>query len=230
MVEISEVVEEDPQPAAPAAASTSSNNNAADARAEERLSDADEIEAAMGSITRPSARLHLENLITKLRKEGKALQRVAASKAAASVSSDAEMEDESEKPSSVPQAAAQLKDPPVPKRSPATPPVISTNKYQSFPTYYFDAGSYNSPTVSVYVPLDGIGSHDKSKISCDFTSTSFDLIVRDKSLKRTVPITQTGGQRGIILFLTINAAYLLSINSKRVTNTGLEAIYIRALI
>jgi len=174
MVEISEVVEEEPQPVA--AASPAASTNAADSRSKERLDDADEIEAALAHITRPSARLHLENLITKLRKEGKALRRVAASKAG--VSSDgADAEAPTAKP--IPQAAAPLKDPPVPKHTPAKAPLVSSNKYQTFPTYYFDAGKYDSPTVSVYVPLDGIGTHDKSKISCNFTSGSFDLIVSD---------------------------------------------------
>jgi calcyclin binding protein len=64
----------------------------------------------------------------------------------------------------------------------STTTATSTNvnkKYQSFPTHYFDCGEYNSPTVTVYIPLNDIGSHDKSKISCEFTSTSFDLIVTD---------------------------------------------------
>ena len=177
MVEISEIVEEEPQPVAAAAPSASAN--AADSRSKERLDDADEIEAALAHITRPSARLHLENLITKLRKEGKALQRVAASKAG--VSSDGAGAEAAAKPIPQPQAAAHLplKDPPVPKHTPAKAPTISSNKYQTFPTYYFDAGKYGSPTVSVYVPLDGIGTHDKSKISCSFTNGSFDLIVSD---------------------------------------------------
>ena len=52
-------------------------------------------------------------------------------------------------------------------------------KYRNFPTVQFDAGGYNSPTVTVYLPLDGIGKHDRTKISCQFTSGSFDLIVSD---------------------------------------------------
>mmetsp|Transcript_17730 Transcript_17730/g.31754 ORF Transcript_17730/g.31754 Transcript_17730/m.31754 type:complete len:318 (-) Transcript_17730:129-1082(-) len=180
MVEISEVVEEETlQPT-----TTTPDNNGAESRSTERLSDADEIEAAMSTLTRPSAQLHIQNLITKLRKEGKALQRVAASNAAsnASTTQSATAEEKmDQKDESIPQAAAAA--PPaaaaVPARTPAKAPLITTNKYQSFPTYYFDAGKYNSPTVSVYVPLENIGSHDKSKISCHFTSGSFDLIVND---------------------------------------------------
>ena len=34
-------------------------------------------------------------------------------------------------------------------------------------------------STSLYLPLDSIGTHDKSRINCDFTATSFDLIVTD---------------------------------------------------
>ena len=175
MVEISEIIEDEPQ--------TSPANTAADDRATERLSDADEIESLLlPSITRPSAKLHLENLITKLRKEGKALQRVAASQSTASDSTTASSNNTTEVPSDEPKTKVQKVDAPPtpPKHTPVTKPITtSSSKYQSFPTYYFDAGKFQSPTVSVYVPLENIGTHDKSKISCNFTSTSFDLVVTD---------------------------------------------------
>lgn len=171
MVEISEIIEDEtPQ--------TTTTNTVADDRATERLSDADEIESLLVAITRPSAKLHLENLITKLRKEGKALQRVAVSQSSTAASADST----SEVPSDEPKTKVQKVDappPPPPKHTPVTKPIITNSKYQSFPTYYFDAGKFQSPTVSVYVPLDNIGTHDKSKISCNFTSTSFDLVVND---------------------------------------------------
>ena len=175
MVEISEIIEDEPQ--------TSPANTAADDRATERLSDADEIESLLlSNMTRPSAKLHLENLITKLRKEGKALQRVAASQS--STATTAADSSTSEAPSSdEPKTKVQKVDAPPtqpPKHTPVTKPITtSSSKYQSFPTYYFDAGKFQSPTVSVYVPLENIGTHDKSKISCNFTSTSFDLVVTD---------------------------------------------------
>ncbi len=176
MVEISEVIEEETTTPQEVEETTSA---VASSRSQERLSDADEIEAALAHITRPSAQMHLQNLITKLRKEGKALQRVAASTSASTAATES---------STSPAAPAKRAAPPAeiptpPKKSPVTKPIItsSTNKYQTFPTHYFDCGEYNSPLVTVYVPLTGIGSHDKSKISCDFTSTSFDLIVSDFS-------------------------------------------------
>ena len=172
MVEISEIIEDEPQ-------STPANNTAADDRATERLSDADEIESLLVAITRPSAKLHLENLITKLRKEGKALQRVAASQSSSTAT--AASDNTTEAPSDEPKTKVQKVDAPPtpPKHTPVTKPIITNSKYQSFPTYYFDAGKFQSPTVSVYVPLENIGTHDKSKISCNFTSTSFDLVVND---------------------------------------------------
>mmetsp|Transcript_19839 Transcript_19839/g.32573 ORF Transcript_19839/g.32573 Transcript_19839/m.32573 type:complete len:281 (-) Transcript_19839:665-1507(-) len=150
---------------------------------EELLADADEIEAALlAHITRPSAQMHLKNLITKLRKEGKALQRVAAStnnSATATAATTAGSNDSA--PVATTKQPAALSTPIV------TKPIIitssTTNKYQTFPTHYFDCGPYNSPLVTIYIPLPDIGTHDKSKISCHFTSTSFDLIVTDFSNK-----------------------------------------------
>lgn len=151
-------------------------DSAALSRSQERLSDAEEIEAALKHIARPSAKLHVESLIARLRKEGEALARVAAS----SSNKDAM---QVEQPPEEEAAPAPKPEPSIPLRTPAAspPPTLSTSKYRSFPTYYFDAGSYNSPTVSIYIPLDNIGTHDKSKISCQFTSNSFDLIVSDFS-------------------------------------------------
>ena len=174
MVEISEIIEDEPQ------TSPTPANTAADDRATERLSDADEIESLLSNITRPSAKLHLENLITKLRKEGKALQRVAASQSSTAAASDNTTEAPSDEPKTKVQKVAPSPPPTPPKHTPVTKPITtSSSKYQSFPTYYFDAGKFQSPTVSVYVPLDNIGTHDKSKISCNFSSTSFDLVVTD---------------------------------------------------
>jgi calcyclin binding protein len=166
MVEISEVID-----------TPSPEENAVDVRSQERLADADEIESALLShLTRPSAQLHVKNLITKLRKEGKALQRVAVStSAAAGGSSPSDSAKPAVEPVKTAEAAAPTQQT---TRTTTTTPNVN-KKYQSFPTHYFDCGEYNSPTVTVYIPLNDIGSHDKSKISCEFTSTSFDLIVAD---------------------------------------------------
>ena len=188
MAIIEEIMDEDPQAESQKAPENGSNgaanvDNAIDARAQERMCDADEIEAALAHISRPSARLHVQNLITKLRKEGKALQRVAASSCKADAASSMEVDDPTTEPphksSNDINSAFLAQSAPVPTRTPAAVPHVSTSKYQAFPTYFFDAGAYNSPTVSVYVPLEGIGQHDRSKISCTFTPSSFDLVVTD---------------------------------------------------
>ena len=166
------------EPAAPVP--SNGGDDAAESRSEERLRDADEIEKAMESVTRDSARLHLQQLVTKLRKEGQALKRVAASASAAAASSPASPsvgEKAEEAPAAKPAPLPPVADPP--KRAPASVQPPRTAKYQSFPTYQVDMGSYDSPAISVYVPLNGIGKHDKSKITCDLKSTSFDLVVTD---------------------------------------------------
>jgi len=198
MVEISEIIEDD-EPQSPP-----TNNTAADDRATERLSDADEIESLLVAITRPSAKLHLENLITKLRKEGKALQRVAASQSSATAADNT-----TEATSDEPKTKVQKVDAPPtpPKHTPVTKPIITNSKYQSFPTYYFDAGKFQSPTVSVYVPLENIGTHDKSKISCNFTSTSFDLVVND--------LTVGGGMKKSYRLLNDNLEHDIDVDTSK---------------
>ncbi|KAL7448137.1 hypothetical protein ACHAWC_000385, partial [Mediolabrus comicus] len=153
MVEISEVID-----------SPAAEENAVDVRSHERLADADEIESALLShLTRPSAQLHVKNLITKLRKEGKALQRVAVSTSAAASANGGSTSSDSAKPAVKTDEAAAPTQQATRSTANITPNV--NKKYQSFPTHYFDCGEYNSPTVTVYIPLNGIGSHEKSKIS-----------------------------------------------------------------
>lgn len=40
--------------------------------------------------------------------------------------------------------------------------------------FAWDQGGYNSPKVSVYVPLEGVGAA-KERVSCSFTTRGFDL-------------------------------------------------------
>jgi len=73
--------------------------------------------------------------------------------------------------------------PPVPPSSASQVPTYAqtfTDKaFRTIKTYSFDPGEYNSPTVTVYVPMTGVGGIDKSGVSCDFgATTGFDLIVR----------------------------------------------------
>jgi calcyclin binding protein len=141
---------------------------------EERLLDAEEIEKAATSVKRPTARMHLEALAKKLRKESEALKRVEKSREmAGSVGTEEKKEDSSS--SAKPPAAATPR--PV---VPAVPPAVSSSlKYVPIDRFAFDAGGYNAPFVTLYVDLPGVGSIDRDKVSCDFTKSSFDLVVKD---------------------------------------------------
>ena len=175
------------------ASSSTNSTAAAGLRSQERFLDADEIESSLlPHITRPSAKLHLENLIMKLRKEGKALQRVEESTAKANDSSSAAATDDNNDSSTMeleevdgPSTTAT----PAPATTTTTSTAsasnisssqpTSTKKYHPFPSLLFDAGQYNSPYITVYLPLPNIGQHDPAKISVNFTSSSFDIIVSD---------------------------------------------------
>ncbi|KAL3758636.1 hypothetical protein ACHAWU_005222 [Discostella pseudostelligera] len=175
------------------ASSSTNSTAAAGLRSQERFLDADEIESSLlPHITRPSAKLHLENLIMKLRKEGKALQRVEESTAKANDSSSAAATDDNNDSSTMeleevdgPSTTAT----PAPATTKTTSTAsasnisssqpTSTKKYHPFPSLLFDAGQYNSPYITVYLPLPNIGQHDPAKISVNFTSSSFDIIVSD---------------------------------------------------
>lgn len=47
-------------------------------------------------------------------------------------------------------------------------------RYEAFDRFAWDQGGYNSPKVSVYVTLEGVGSA-KDRVSCSFTPRGFDL-------------------------------------------------------
>ena len=168
----------------------------ANARHDDRLADAQELEAALANVKRPGARMHLQTIITKLHKECEALQRFASSDnlASSSPSSSSSLltngngeQQQQQQPTmeDVKSASMGLYEPPtpVPKLAPApnlaSLQISNSVKYKAFPTHMFDAGKYDSAIVTVYVPLDNIGKHDKTKVTCTFTSTSFDLVVLD---------------------------------------------------
>ena len=140
---------------------------------DERLLDAEEIERVAEKCTRPGAKLQLDSLAKKMRKEAAALKRVEQSQAKVSSqpvpaeTSDSSKSEAKEPPKTV--ATAPL---PVPS-------VSSSVKYTTIDRFSFDAGGYDGKFVSIYVPLPGIGTISKEKISCDFTKDSFDLIARD---------------------------------------------------
>lgn len=134
----------------------------------ERFLDAEAIEQAAATMTRPSAKAHLEALAKKLRKESSALKRVEESRAKMEKTSD---EATSEVLSAKPPA-------PVSKAA-AVAPSLPSAKYAPIDRFSFDAGGYNSSHVSLYVPLPSVGSISRDLVSCQFTPTSFDLIVKD---------------------------------------------------
>jgi calcyclin binding protein len=157
---------------------------------EERLLDAQEIEAAAAKLKRPTAKMQLESLAKKLRKESEALKRLEASQAKAKAASkttasapvketdhDDEapiVEDVTNESKAAPALAATK-----PAPSPVVAPTAASARYVPIATFAFDSGKYDSPTVSVYVSMDGVKGIPRENITCDFTPSSFDLIARD---------------------------------------------------
>ena len=171
MVEISEIVDSVPP-------------------SQERMLDAQEIEAAATKLSRPTARMQLESLAKKLRKESEALKRLEASQQQQQPpqnSLKADDEDEemplvedvtADSRPAAPSVPAKASAPPPQK--PAQPPApLSTAKYIPITTFAFDSGKYNSPTITIYVTLEGVKEIPRENITCDFTKTSLDLVVRD---------------------------------------------------
>jgi len=168
---------------------------------EERLLDAQAIEEAAAQMTRITAKLHLEALAKKLRKESDALKRVEKSRAmlakaeaektasAASsggnMESIASMEDESKEESASSLSSQDSPAPPVAK-SPAVakpPPLTDQAKYVPIDKFAFDFGGYNSKFVTIYIDLPFVGTIPKDQITCDFQTSSFDLIVKNLEQK-----------------------------------------------
>ena len=147
---------------------------------EERRLDAEEIEKVAATITRVSARMQLESLAKRLRKESEALARVEQSKQRLEQAQEPSLKEETQTtttPSPAPVATT---------TTPATPFVPSSSssvKYVSIDKFAFDAGGYNAPFVTLYIELMGVGSIPRDQIICQFTSDSFDLIIKDLNSK-----------------------------------------------
>jgi len=144
---------------------------------QERLSDAEEIEKLIPQLQRPTAKMQLESLVKKLKKESSALEAVEKSS-----SDDAAGE----------VAKARTPEPPAPVVPPkmiATPIASSSSSapsvtYTSIDTFAFDAGGSSDKFVTLYLPLPEIGSkipkaERKERIKCDFRESSFDVTVMD---------------------------------------------------
>mmetsp|Transcript_9081 Transcript_9081/g.12070 ORF Transcript_9081/g.12070 Transcript_9081/m.12070 type:complete len:300 (-) Transcript_9081:221-1120(-) len=159
---------------------------------EERRLDAESIEAAALTMERVSARMQLEALAKRLRKESEALARVEKSRKRAS--EDSGVREESS--TSIPAAPAAIEKTPkakstaaAPAATPITsssvspsppPPFISpTVKYIPVHKFAFGEGGYSAPFVTLYIDLEGVGSIPRENIKCQFTKDSIDLIVND---------------------------------------------------
>jgi len=156
---------------------------------QERLLDADEIESLCNDVAkRPSVKAHLESLVQKIRRDASALKRLEDSKARLEAEQGDSKQDDGEEEEEVEEviveeventttsAAAST------AASATTPPQLSAlQKYKNIDKFLFDAGSYNSPTVSIYITSlpSHIYSLPKENITCDFTKTSFDLKIND---------------------------------------------------
>jgi calcyclin binding protein len=156
---------------------------------EERFLDAAAIETAAKSITRPTARAHLDALVTKLRRDGTAMKRAEASKIQADLAAQTtaislapESAIVNTPPKEIEKAAPRAISEPLPPVTPTPAPsvimsTISPPKYNNIDRFSFDAGGYNSQFVTLYIPLTGVGSIPKSDVKCEFTPSSMDLVV-----------------------------------------------------
>mmetsp|Transcript_15325 Transcript_15325/g.28858 ORF Transcript_15325/g.28858 Transcript_15325/m.28858 type:complete len:271 (-) Transcript_15325:66-878(-) len=148
---------------------------------DERFLDAQEIEyllAKEGMIQRPSVKAHLEALAQKIRRDANAIRRLEDSQAKADSGlqqpQDVEMKTNTDSSELKPDALVHT------VKASAPPSTFSTSiKYKTIDKFSFDSGSYNSPTVTIYIPLTGIGSHPESNIQCNFTKSSFDVTILD---------------------------------------------------
>jgi len=156
---------------------------------QERLLDALAIEEAAKSITRPTALLQVQNLITKIKKDSEALKRLERSKekreagtlslppeSAVALPSETSVQLASVKDLSIRSDKKSV----IPQPNPSI--IVSSSnlsKFVAIDRFAFDAGGYNSAFITLYIDLPGVGSLDRSQIKCDFTSGSFDLVVND---------------------------------------------------
>jgi calcyclin binding protein len=169
---------------------------AAAAASDERLMDADEIESLLAGMKRPTAKMQLESLVKKLRKEAAALKIVEAN--GSSNSNNKNGFDSTGTAAATNTTTSSLQSPSVPATAtvPAPVPVpVSTTKsmmstsnasdaiagvqYKVIDPFSFDAGGSMDQFVTIYLPLKGVGSVPKDNIKCQFGKDDFDFTVRD---------------------------------------------------
>lgn len=144
---------------------------------QERLLDAEEIEKVVATLTRPTAQMHLTALAKKLRKEGEALKRVEAN-LAKTTEQQQELSVEQQQQHQEPPLTATK---PMPRAVAVAPaPIVGSSvKFAPIDRFSFDAGSYNTPFITLYIPLPGVGSIPKQNVVCDFGKDSLNLVVTD---------------------------------------------------
>lgn len=155
-----------------------SENVATLSPSEERLLDAEEIEKVASTLKRPTARMQLESLAKKLRKEAAALKVV---EGQGLTSSDTTT---SSAPTSTTPVVTPTVIPPEPPKPLAVPAASlssgsSSILYSTIDRFSFDAGGYNEKFVTLYVPLPGVGDIPKDQVTCKFDKAAFDLIVNN---------------------------------------------------
>lgn len=141
---------------------------------QERLWDAEDIEALISMLKRPTARMQVESLVKKVRKEAQALKAIESSSTATPPSVATITES---KESSPPKPAIA----PTPRQPISLDPIATTNSpsitYTTIDRFAFDPGSSSDKFVTLYVPIPGVGSIEKKNIQCDFGKDSFDVTV-----------------------------------------------------
>jgi calcyclin binding protein len=146
---------------------------------QERILDADEIEGLVQQLKRPTARLQVETLVKKMRKEAASLKALEATNDAPSTTATPTSTSTIKTPAPATVVAPPPQPIPVDSNSSsaaATPTVM----YSSIDKFAFDAGGYNEKFVTLYLPLPGVGSLSKDK----FDITVMDLSGRNYRLKK----------------------------------------------
>mmetsp|Transcript_23793 Transcript_23793/g.68868 ORF Transcript_23793/g.68868 Transcript_23793/m.68868 type:complete len:279 (-) Transcript_23793:19-855(-) len=145
---------------------------------EERLLDAEEIEKVASTLKRPTARMQLESLAKKLRKEAAALKVVEGQGMATTDSTDSATTSASSTPVVTPTVIPPQPPKPLPVPA-ASLSSASSILYSTIDRFSFDAGGYNEKFVTLYVPLPGVGDIPKDQVTCNFDKAAFDLIVNN---------------------------------------------------
>jgi len=155
----------------------------------QRTLDADEIESICNQYaTRPSVKVHLTSLVQKIRRDALALKKIEDSRLKfekeerstrdANQKKEEEEEQEVLKVEEV-EADTQKKSTTTAATAPTPSPASLLTKFIPIDKFSFDAGSYSSPTISIYItsfPSNmNLSTIPKSSITCQFTTTSFDL-------------------------------------------------------